>query len=901
MPESYIYSINRAINIDNSTTTHHTIFSANSDNVYKNINDNKISDQVRVIGGLWSDNQITRSIKSHVDDYGLGNGLIDIGRSDDKITVNSCNISIGTESMENSTVKMSGKTMDVGETDTVASFIGSNITLGNTDVNIVSDDSNKKLTIGTTSTNILNMFNVATTVNASATHDTITPVFSVNPASSKGKLVVNDSDDSITVGGASNATLSMVGSTTSVSSSKKMVVNNSGSDAYLSVDNEAKSVQIGSATSTHATVKGIDTLVKATQSAKIETPTFEVQKTTDNVFLQMLNGSGDIKMASSNKTFIDTPLFEVQELSDSVYFKMDNSNSGLIQMGVAATNNVNINSVNATITNSVKTFVDTPLFEVQESSDNVYLKMDNSNSGTIQMGVSGTSSTTVEGNTLNLKGTQTAKVATPLLEMNSSTDVSYIKVDHSQSTIQIGGGSNGNLIMNGANSTLNASTYSKTNTDLFEVNASGAGGYFKVDNSNGSTEIKMGSAGNTHNINMDAANVTVAAPSGLDTSSDVFTHNSSSTKTMIEVNDSENRIIIGGEDLKDTRIRGSNVIIGEVGQTTTIYGNLIAYSHGSNIITNTVTQETAAFHVHNTGTQPALTVIQDNSIGTTEDLALFVTSENQDRAPFRIDGDGRVGLGLPRMDNDGTYDMKAWLHVNRNDPDNTGYNDIMLVEDTDNDTTPFVIKNNGRVGVGTSTPQYKLDIVNDDTNTRGIAVRDALYVKTNEMNKIFFSLGNTRYSGTTDTSVCEVGLKMSWDNSSDIFSSNDIDSYMFRVSCRFHVAKKTNDLCYRRFEAFVNPKNDSTNELPGEVTTVEVYDSTSSKFAIVESKIVRTGDTSALLRIKWTNKDTTNTTTRAYVDLEVFAHEEIGDITFSRHSAITSGSGTALNASDLNP
>jgi hypothetical protein len=894
MTQSYLYSINKAINIDNSTNTHHTIFSANSENVYLNINDSTISDQVRVIGGLWSDDQITRSIKSHQDNYGLGNGLIDIGRTDDKITVNSCNVSIGTESLSNSRAKMVAKAIDIGENDTISTFVGSNITVGNSDVSLISNDGSKSLSLGTSSTSTLNITGNTSINTASVKKDEITPIFSVNPSSTSGTFVVNDSSNTITVGGTTTSNLNMSGIATLLTATDKAEINTSSDGAYLLMDETNNSVQMGSATTTNATLKGHATVVNATASAKVETPIFEVQKTGDNVFFQMLNQSGNVKLASSQKTFMDTPLFEIQEASDFVFFKMDNNNK-LIQLGVAGTDNVNVNGVNTTITNSTKTFIDTPLFEIQEVTDKVFFQMNNAGSGTIQLGLSGTSSTTLEGNTVNVKGTANAKITTPLLEMNTSSDVSYMKVDHANSTIQFGGSSNGNLIMNGANTTLNAITYSKTNTALFEVNTTSAGGYLKVDNTLGSEAIQLGSTNGsgtpiTKNLDMDAVSVTINAPTSLETTTDVLTHNSSSTKTMIEVNDTENRIIIGGEDLQDTRIRGKNVIIGEVGQTTTIYGNLIAYSEGSNVITNTVTQETAAFHVHNTGTQPALTVIQDNSIGTSEDLALFVTSSNQDRAPLRIDGDGRVGLGLPRLDGAGTYDLKAWLHVNRNDPDNSGNNDIMMIEDTDNDTTPFIIKNNGRIGVGTTDPKYKLDIFNDDVNTRGVAVRDAFYIKTNEMNKIFYSLGNCKYTGTDVDSVCEAGFDISWNNTSAIFSDIDIDSYMFRISCRFHVAKKTNDLAYRRFEIFVNPKADSANSLPGEVTIVETYDSTSSNFTILSSEVVRVNDTTARLKVTWKNKDTTNTTTRAFMDLDVFAHQEIGDLTFVRHAALTSGS-----------
>lgn len=883
---NYIQTINNAISVNNSTSVHETVFTFDTDLVYKVLDDAKITEQVSVIGGLWSDDQITRSIKSHDDDYGLGNGLLDIGRTDDTITIYSSNISIGTNNLANSKTKINGKTIDVGESDTVAKYIGDNITLGNPDVTLITNDTNKSITLGTSNTNNLDIVGDTTNVTA-------TSVYSVNPLSTGGTFVINDSTNAITLGGANTCNLNMYGISTSITSTDKTQINTSSDDAYLLIDETNKTVQLGTDTTDDAILKGKETLLKATTSTNVETPIFEVQKSTDNVFLQMLESSGNVKLTSSTKTFLDTPLFEIKESSDNVFFKMDENNK-FIQMGVTNTSNIEIFSENAKVKTSTKTFIDTPLFEVQESTDNVFFKMDDSNNGTIQLGVSGTSSTTLEGDSLYLKGTTDSKILTPFLEMNTSNDVSYIKVDNNNSAIQIGGTNNGNITLNGANSTLNASTSARTNTDMFEINSSTAGGYFKINNTSGSEAINLGTKNAndvpiTKNVDIDSMNVSIFASTALDTVSDVFTHNTDSTKTMIEVNDTANRIVIGGEDLQNTRIRGKNVVIGEIGETTTIYGNLIAYSEGCNVITNTVTQETAAFHVHNTGTQPALTVIQDNSIGTSEDLALFVTSSNQDRAPLRIDGDGRVGLGLPRLDVDGTYDLKAWLHVNRNDPYNTGNNDIMLIEDTDNDTTPFIIKNNGRIGIGTTSPEYKLDIINDDNNTKGIAIRDALYIKTNEMNKILYSFGNCKYTGTNATSECEIGFDMSWNNNTSIFTDGDIDSYMFRVSCRFHVAKKTNDLAYRRFEVFVNPKADSSNNLPGEVTTVETYDSTSSNFTIVSSEVVRVTDTKARLIVKWNNKDIQNTTTRAYLDLEIFAHQDIGDITFERYAAIASG------------
>jgi len=47
---------------------------------------------------------------------------------------------------------------------------------------------------------------------------------------------------------------------------------------------------------------------------------------------------------------------------------------------------------------------------------------------------------------------------------------------------------------------------------------------------------------------------------------------------------------------------------------------------------------------------------------------------------------------------------------------------LFIVDDTTNDVTPFIIKNDGKVGVGTSNPKYKVDILSD-TASFGIQVR----------------------------------------------------------------------------------------------------------------------------------------------------------------------------------
>ena len=449
---------------------------------------------------------------------------------------------------------------------------------------------------------------------------------------------------------------------------------------------------------------------------------------------------------------------------------------------------------------------------------------------------------------------------------------------------------------------IDADTSLRTTTDLFQLNESSDGAYLRMQKNvtNGNAEINLGDLTNTETINIKGQNIHINGEKNLELSTEVFEFNKDSRKAYFEVNDVDSRITIGREKLDTTTIHGSNVYIGEPGCTTTIYGKLVAYQEGSNIITNTVTQETAAFHVHNTGTSSALTVIQDNSTsGGGQNLAEFYTAGNQDRTPLRIDSVGRIGMGVLAVD-----DLKAWLHINRNDQTGTlTYEDLLMVEDQDSDQTPFIIKKAGDVGIGTDVPRYKLDVwtagstlngQGDTIRSKGIALRDVVYVKQNHTNRILFALGNKVYDHTAGVpaDTFKTGYTFSYDKSDVAYANSDntvnpaLDpadgTFTFRMTCKMHIAGSDGSTAYRRFEIFVNPQSGS----PAHVVVTDIFDSTHDFYHFPNDPVVVNDGTDWKLEIPWklneVHPNKTSfvypTTSRVYLDVEFFGHESIGDI-----------------------
>ena len=151
---------------------------------------------------------------------------------------------------------------------------------------------------------------------------------------------------------------------------------------------------------------------------------------------------------------------------------------------------------------------------------------------------------------------------------------------------------------------------------------------------------------------------------------------------------------------------------------------------------NTQVQVTSAVEIYNMGTGPALKVTQSG----TNPIAHFIDSNGDD---IVFNDDGYVGLGTMSPNEKLTIvgNISA-IGTNHNfignvtaignhvfESENSsptvritqktnGTGDVLLVEDVNNtDTTPFVIKNDGKVGIGETAPEGLLHVKNGSAGT----------------------------------------------------------------------------------------------------------------------------------------------------------------------------------------
>jgi hypothetical protein len=252
---------------------------------------------------------------------------------------------------------------------------------------------------------------------------------------------------------------------------------------------------------------------------------------------------------------------------------------------------------------------------------------------------------------------------------------------------------------------------------------------------------------------------------------------------------------------------------------------------------------------------------------------------NIDYSSFRVDIDGHVGIGLNNLSN-----AAAWLHISR---DNT--NDMFIVNNTTTNTTPFIIKNDGKIGIATSEPEYNVDFGSEGTSFgnhgAGIAIRDIFYLKQNNMNKISYGMGTMLYQ-TFSSDVCTTGFEMKWDEQ-NVINLTDPETYSIRISGRFHVTKQGGETAFRRFEIAVNPKN-NTNSTPAEIAILETIVFGHSDFIHIGLEAVRSSDSSVKINILWKNNknDIGQNKSKSYLDLDICSPEIIGNLIFTSNNLI---------------
>ena len=840
-----LYTVNEVINIDN--TTKNVTLATNPLQVYKNLNDVNVSEIFRVIDGSWFDRVRVNNIFAHAEEEdttyipGLQKGILNIGESGNEINVNGKTLNIA--SIENESITtINGKTLNLAENISTSKLLGLNTQIGTKNADLSADNNNSQTEIC-------------------------------------GKTVtINENGKT--------------GTQTTINGETIVVCDNNISGSETTIN--GKSLNLGENSST-VVMKGIDTTIGTFNQASITNifgSNLNLGENGSTVEMKGINTTIATNGQSGSITTINGKLVNIAEDDSTLVVK--GNNAEIMTSGQSG----------STFTLNGKTL------NIAEDDSTLVVKGNNT-----EIMTSAQAGSTLK---LNGKNVTIAEDDSTVIVKGTTTEIGTSNLD-STTTI------NGKVVKMGENiASTNLYLYSedvyigqesvtenlKIESSIIEINDDTKAGYFKLNNVD--LSINLGNT-ITDTLNLKADKINIDGNGELSTNTDVFKINKDSDKTYFEINDTDSKVVIGGNELNESIINGSNVYIGKGGGNVTIYGNLIQYSEGSNvnIVTNTTTEETSAFQVHNTGTKTALTVIQDNKVsGGGYNLVEFYTQENQDRLPFRIDDIGRVGLGVSSSSN-----LQAWLHVNRNDPDIIGpnYDDLLLVEDSDNDNTPFIIKKEGDIGIGTKEPKYKLDVwttgselngQGDVIRSKGIALRDVVYIKQHETNRILFGLGNKLYTHGVDvnsvdtTHIFKTGFTFTHDLTPEFNADGADGTFVFRMSCKIHIAGDDGNVAYRRFEIFVNPQDGmfGSKQMPAHVLLTDTVDSVFEHFEFspvyggVEYKtaVENVGGTSWKLIIPWKLREIDPKTnapftvypskSRVYLDVEFFGSQDIGDI-----------------------
>tara|TARA_Y100000389_G_scaffold128022_3_gene125411 strand:+ start:7487 stop:12706 length:5220 start_codon:yes stop_codon:yes gene_type:complete len=455
--------------------------------------------------------------------------------------------------------------------------------------------------------------------------------------------------------------------------SSEFSINNSNNNSYINLDEI--NGEIG--------IKGLNKIDHETNVFGINN-SLEVNEI--NKEIKLINDTINITGYSNIQN--TTPSFNVNTISDNVHIGMNNNDITIKsndtinldtgnEITIDATNKINVNTQIIETVATTQNTLQTKLHQINTEGSNVFFELDNTTKS-IQLGTTKTNETVLYGKTTEVIASQNELHTTPMYEINNSSNNAYFKVDKNFGRTQLGSTNTLDTKIYGAMTTITASLKEQHTTKQFDINTSGDGAYMTVNKNTKNVEVKS----DTINLNKD-------------------------DDTNIKLDKNNSQIDIGKEGLDNLNIDASNIVIGHPDTTTTIYGNLVTYGSGSNITVNAVTTESASFAIQNTGTDIAFVVVQNNENGSDKDVAQFITVEDQDRTALRIDGEGRVGIGYSKTSN-----IEAWMHLTRKDPTDTVY-PMFRVDDYENDTTPFIIQTDGKVGVGIENPEYEMDVSGD--------------------------------------------------------------------------------------------------------------------------------------------------------------------------------------------
>lgn len=772
----YTVSFNNILHIDD---IHHSdgislAITADKLKAYENFDNNNISSLLRVVGGTWSDQITTSKISSIYESNAIEIGeqstvldmpvgVLNAGLSTGDITLSGCNINLNDKFV---LTDSNGLNIDVKDFNV---SVNNSINLNNI---LTIDDSNVRingeLLLGSGSDNMNAM--------AENIHFNYSNLLEFNSSESNTYISANDTSGSTMIKSYNNInaiTDNFQLSTNSSNTSFNLYENNI--EIYTTNYKINSNIDISNDTTSQ---RNSSNFVYSTTQEIHNTPYFNVDTGSTKLTLD----GDNTKFETSNLNIFATGTIDTQ----GSVFKFNNMMNLNNETDTASinTNNISINNGALTMlcnnsfdTNVSKTsiasttseFHETPLFSINNTSNNAYLKIDKSTGSNIisSQKLQKFSSETIDSvatsinssaTSINSSASLSIKTTAPLHEVNTINDKAYMKIDKPGGNIELGTNTTNTTKLKGKSFNIIAQNNTNISTNQLNINSSGDGAYINL-NKNTST-INVGSSSlavmknyaESYELNNSSSDTTYM---NFNKSSKTAKINSEmlylnyGNNTEITVDEKDSKISIGTEDVNETHIHGNNVYIGDPGKTTTIYGNIVTYSEGSNIVLNTITENTAAFQVHNTGTDIALLVQQNNALGSNEDVAQFITHDDQDRTAMRIDGEGRVGIGMSKTSNIG-----AWFHVTRKDPDNNTY-DMLRIDDYENDTTPFIIKSDGQIGIGTSNPEVSVHIESTDgikipkgtTSERPLANTDDHkgYIRYNTTTNQFegFGAGNT--------------------------------------------------------------------------------------------------------------------------------------------------------------
>lgn len=305
---------------------------------------------------------------------------------------------------------------------------------------------------------------------------------------------------------------------------------------------------------------------------------------------------------------------------------------------------------------------------------------------------------------------------------------------------------------------------------------------------------------------------------------------------------------------------------------------------------NTTTSNTEQMFINNAGSGPALQVIQTGTAA----VAAFYDGDTVSGTPALFIADGaNIGFGTSApssilhaydsvgsvyatLETDAAAAAAQVLLLNSNVNARVGVagdNTLTLATDgafpltlKTNNTERVRVLANGNVGVGSTAPAYPVDI---SGRTR---ISDVMVQTIGSMNIFRYANGGVAY---TNGNGKNLGVNLTWAN-----TVTD-DTLGFRVSFKMHLATSTGTISFRMFEALITPNNNGVDK-PVMVVDGDNNSTNAPGFNSFSNSGARAAGNSVDLKVTW---NSTASSYKGYVQIEVFAPTALGNFTFTNITA----------------